>query len=136
MAETSKLNLEIRWMPIALASALGCGTGGREVPRKLSSKAVERRFFRMKYTSPKPEDFRRLKDDLNRTGEQMAELFGVAGGQQWRKYTGGETPREMSPQILFFGAAQLALSNDELERVLAKMREIGAEIDLDEVPER
>ncbi|MDE1182326.1 XRE family transcriptional regulator [Paraburkholderia sp.] len=85
----------------------------------------------MKYTSPKPEDFRQLKDDLERTGEQMADLFGVAGGQQWRKYTGGETPREMSPQILFFGAAKLALTPDELERVLSKMREIGANVDLD-----
>jgi len=85
----------------------------------------------MRYTSPKPEDFRRLKDALGHTGEQMADLFGVAGGQQWRKYTGGETPREMSPQILFFGAAKLALEPDEFERVLAKMREIGAEIELD-----
>jgi len=59
----------------------------------------------------------------------MAELFGVAGGQQWRKYTGGAAPREMSPQMLFFGAARLVLSEDEVERVLAKMREIGAQIE-------
>ncbi|MFP4891493.1 hypothetical protein [Paraburkholderia sp. EG304] len=85
----------------------------------------------MKYTSPGPEAFQRLKDSLGRTGEQMADLFGVAGGQQWRKYTGGAEPREMSPQIMFFGAARLALTPDELERVLAKMREIGAEIELD-----
>lgn len=85
----------------------------------------------MKYIAPKAEDFQRLKTELDRTGEQMAELFGVAGGQQWRKYTGGITPREMSPQMLFFGAARLALSGDEIDRVIAKMREIGAEIDLD-----
>ncbi|WP_308727086.1 hypothetical protein [Burkholderia cepacia] len=62
----------------------------------------------------------------------MAELFGVAGGQQWRKYTGGAQPREMSPQILFFGAARLALSDEELRRVLDQMCRIGARILLDE----
>ncbi|WP_310889457.1 hypothetical protein [Burkholderia pseudomallei] len=60
----------------------------------------------------------------------MAELFGVAGGPQWRKYTGGAAPRELSPHILFFGAARLALTDAELARVLERMREIGARIDL------
>lgn len=82
----------------------------------------------MRYTSPKTEDFQRLKNELGLTGEQMAKLFGVAGGQQWRKYTGGATPREMSPHMLFLGAARLVLSDAELEKVLVKMREIGAEI--------
>jgi len=36
----------------------------------------------------------------------------------------------MAPQMLFFGAARIALSDEELERVLARMREIGAEIDI------
>ena len=85
----------------------------------------------MKYTAPTAEDFQRLKSELGHTGEQMAELFAVAGGQQWRKYTGGITPREMSPQMLFFGVARLVLSDGEFERVLAKMREIGAEIQID-----
>ena len=85
----------------------------------------------MKYTAPTAEDFQRLKNQLGRTGEQMAELFGVAGGQQWRKYTGGAEPREMSPQMLFFGAARLALTHDEFDRVLEKMRQIGAEILVD-----
>ncbi|QET01121.1 XRE family transcriptional regulator [Cupriavidus pauculus] len=84
----------------------------------------------MRYSPPKAADFQRLKNDLGRTGEEMADLFGVAGGQQWRKYTGGAQPREMAPQMLFFGAARLALSDEELERVLARMREIGAAIDL------
>ena len=84
----------------------------------------------MEYTSPSPTDFQRLKNELDHTGKQMADLFGVAGDQQWRKYTGGTTPREMSPQILFFGAARLVLSPEEFERVLARMREIGARIDL------
>ncbi|MGU7775516.1 hypothetical protein ACV229_35780 [Burkholderia sp. MR1-5-21] len=39
----------------------------------------------------------------------MADLFGVAGGEQWREYTGGAIPRELRPQILFLRAARLAL---------------------------
>jgi predicted transcriptional regulator len=88
----------------------------------------------MRYNPPKPDDLQRLKNDLGRTGEEMAELFGVAGGQQWRKYTGGAQPREMAPQMLFFGAARLALSDAEMERVLARMRDIGADVDLDGDP--
>lgn len=84
----------------------------------------------MRYSPPQASDLQRLKNALDRTGEEMADLFGVAGGQQWRKYTGGAQPREMAPQMLFFGAARLALSDEELERVLARMREIGAAIDL------
>ncbi|AMR79258.1 hypothetical protein [Cupriavidus nantongensis] len=84
----------------------------------------------MRYTPPSPENLQRLKAELGRTGEEMAELFGVAGGQQWRKYTGGAQPREMAPQMLFFGAARLALSDEEMERVLSRMRDIGADIDL------
>ncbi|MCZ4676011.1 hypothetical protein O4O00_16665 [Citrobacter sedlakii] len=59
----------------------------------------------------------------------MADLAGVASNSQWRKYTGGESPRTMSPHILFFMAAQLALSDKELTAVINKMREIGARID-------
>ncbi|KVQ43239.1 hypothetical protein KDX08_30025 [Burkholderia cenocepacia] len=84
----------------------------------------------MEYTPPTTADLQRLKAELGRTGEQMADLFGVAGGQQWRKYTGGAVPRELSPQILFFGAARLALTDEQLALVLNKMREIGAQIDL------
>ncbi|EOD1311498.1 hypothetical protein ACV66F_004278 [Salmonella enterica] len=58
----------------------------------------------------------------------MADLAGVASNSQWRKYTGGESPRAMSPHILFFIAAQLALSDEDVAAVLEKMREIGAEI--------
>ncbi|WP_312269408.1 XRE family transcriptional regulator [Pseudescherichia sp.] len=78
------------------------------------------------YTPPTPNDLNRLKDDLGYTGNQMADLAGVASNSQWRKYTGGETPRAMSPHILFYMAAQLALSNDDLQRVIKKMQDIGA----------
>lgn len=79
------------------------------------------------YTPPTPDDLNNLKDALGYTGNQMADLAGVASNSQWRKYTGGESPRAMSPHILFYMAAQLALSDDELQRVIKKMHEIGAE---------
>ncbi|EUM08676.1 hypothetical protein L466_02976 [Enterobacter sp. BIDMC 30] len=58
----------------------------------------------------------------------MADLAGLAGSNHWRKYTGGETPRIMGMHMLFFMAAQLALNDKELKKVLEKMREIGASI--------
>lgn len=81
------------------------------------------------YTPPTPDDLNQLKEQLGYTGNQMADLAGVASNSQWRKYTGGESPRAMSPHILFFMAAQLALSDKELTAVINKMREIGARID-------
>ena len=80
------------------------------------------------YRPPAPADLNRLKDKLGYTGNQMADLAGVASNSQWRKYTGGESPRAMSPHILFYMAAQLALSDDELGRVIKKMQDIGASI--------
>ena len=83
----------------------------------------------MSYTPPGAADLRRLKDELEKTSEQMAELFALAGGQQWRKYTGGESPRVMGEDRLFYAAARLALTDDEPGRVYAKMRDIGATLD-------
>ncbi|WP_343463496.1 helix-turn-helix transcriptional regulator [Pantoea sp.] len=80
------------------------------------------------YSPPSTDDLIRLKDELGYTGNQMADLAGVASNSQWRKYTGGESPRDMSPHILFFLAAQLSLSEEELSKVLKKMQEIGAVI--------
>lgn len=80
------------------------------------------------YAPPTPEDLNQLKEQLGYTGTQMADLAGVASNSQWRKYTGGESPRAISPHILFFIAAQLTLDKNELNEVLNKMREIGAEL--------
>lgn len=82
----------------------------------------------MRYSPPSAADLRKLKDSLDKTSEEMAELFALAGGQQWRKYTGGESPRVMGEDRLFYAAARLALSDDELQRVYNKMREIGADL--------
>ena len=80
------------------------------------------------YAPPTPEDLNQLKEQLGYTGTQMADLAGVASNSQWRKYTGGESPRAMSPHILFFIAAQLTLNDKDLALVINKMREIGATI--------
>ncbi|MBH3014643.1 helix-turn-helix transcriptional regulator [Serratia marcescens] len=80
------------------------------------------------YTPPTPEDLEQLKSELGYTGTQMADLAGVASNSQWRKYTGGAEPRAMSPHILFFMAAQLSLSPQELDKVIDKMVSIGATI--------
>ena len=83
----------------------------------------------MPYTPPTPADLRQLKDQLGKTSEEMSNLFALAGGQQWRKYTGGESPRVMGEERLFYAAARLVLTDEELERVYAKMRSIGAVLD-------
>lgn len=82
------------------------------------------------YTAPTPQQLRALKEALGYTGDQMAALFGLAGNNQWRKYTGGEQPREMSPQMLFFAMARLELGAATIDRVLIRMREVGATIEL------
>jgi len=88
----------------------------------------------MQYSPPTPADLRRLKEELGMTGVEMAELFGLAGGQQWRKYTGGQAPRGMGLHMLFFAAARLALTPEELERVASRMHAAGAEIKLGAAP--
>jgi len=87
------------------------------------------------YEPPTPQHLRALKEALGFTGEQMAALFGLAGNNQWRKYTGGEQPREMSPQMLFFAMARLELDAETVDRVLNRMREAGATIDFGQSPE-
>jgi len=79
----------------------------------------------MRYVPPTPEDLRRVKDELGRTGDQMADLFGLGGGHQWRKYTGGDAPREMSAHMLFFGAARLVLDAAALQAVVDRVQAMG-----------
>ncbi|EKH1093472.1 helix-turn-helix transcriptional regulator [Salmonella enterica] len=78
------------------------------------------------YSPPAAENLQALKDSLGYSGAQMAELAGVSGNSQWRKYTGKTSQRDMSLHILFYIAAQLALTEDELLRVIKKMQDIGA----------
>lgn len=88
----------------------------------------------MHYEPPQPEDIERLKTQLGLNGNQMAELFGVAGDRAFRRYTskstGAKNRRDVSAYMLFFAMARLVLKPKDIEAVLAKMREAGAEIDL------
>ncbi|UTL84020.1 XRE family transcriptional regulator [Serratia marcescens] len=107
-------------------------TVGARINLKIFGKTiqVDSEEFKMRlineYTPPSPNELEKLKSHLGYTGTQMAELAGVASNSQWRKYTGGTEPRAMSPHILFFMSAQLTLSEDELSRVVNKMKDIGA----------
>lgn len=96
------------------------------------SKALERAY--MKYTPPSPASLQRLKDELGKSSVKMAELFGLSSGRHWRSYTGDINPRTISAQTLFFGIAQLELDPKTMARVLQRMREAGAEIDLSPEP--
>ncbi|MEN4243901.1 XRE family transcriptional regulator [Serratia marcescens] len=80
------------------------------------------------YQAPNAHDLVTLKNQLGYTGAQMADLAGVAGDSQWRKYTRRENPRTINPHILFFMAAQLVLNNTEIQKVIEKMDAIGAKI--------
>lgn len=75
----------------------------------------------------------KLKADLGLSSAQMAQLFGVSDGRQWRKYSGGE--REISPQILFFAMARLELDAKTIERILDRMRAAGAQLELESPPQ-
>ena len=85
----------------------------------------------MNYTPPPAEALAQLKEELGLSSVQMSDLFGLSGGRHWRKYTGGGDPPGMSPQILFFAMARLELDEPTLNRVLNRMRAIGATIELD-----
>lgn len=80
------------------------------------------------YQPPSAAEFAQLKANLKLTSQQMADLVGLAGGAQWRKYTGGAEPRTMGQHMHFYLAALLTLKDDQLEQVYACMRDHGATI--------
>lgn len=88
--------------------------------------------YHMKYTPPTVKHLAQLKDQLGGTGAQMANLFGMASDVQWRKYTGGAAPREISLQRAFFMSAMQVLTADEIERVRVHMASFGARWERDD----
>lgn len=80
----------------------------------------------MIYTPPTTEDLQALRDELGLTQSQMAEYVGVAGGQQWRKYTGGAHPRHMSFHMLFYVASRDVLDESTRDAIIKRMTELGA----------
>jgi hypothetical protein len=86
----------------------------------------------IRYVPPTPQDLRALKDRLDYSGSQMADLFGLASAQQWHKYCGGSQPREMSLPMLFLAGALLNRTATVEQVFEWCRRETGAIIDLDE----
>lgn len=89
----------------------------------------------IRYVPPTPENLRELKNRLGYTGEQMADLFGLAGNNQWRKYTGGQEPRPMSLPMLFLAGALLNRTAT-VDQVFDWCRSVGATIDLESAGEQ
>ncbi|WP_042295878.1 helix-turn-helix domain-containing protein [Paraburkholderia bannensis] len=83
----------------------------------------------IRYTPPSPQNLRDLKERLNLSGKQMADLFGLASAQQWHKYCGGSEPREMSLPMLFLAGAVVNPDATVVE-VFEWCRQVGASVDM------
>lgn len=79
------------------------------------------------YVPPSPQALVAVKDACGLTGERLAEMLGLSDGRQWRKYTGGAAPRQMSAAMLFTLAAMLELDEATVRRLRARMVALGAE---------
>jgi|GEM_PF-434012 len=86
------------------------------------------------YLPPRPEQLHALKLKLGYTGRKMAEIACVSQ-QHWRRYTGGSDPKNMSYTHLFHLAAYLTLEPLQIARVHDAMREIGAYVDSEQMPD-
>jgi hypothetical protein len=75
----------------------------------------------MKNTSPTPAQVRAFLKAHGLTGSRAAELAGLSGSAQVRKYTGGENPHRMSYAIQFTLAAKCVLDADTIARIEAAM---------------
>jgi hypothetical protein len=85
------------------------------------------------YRAPTPQDLQVLKEHFGLTAYEMARLFAVQP-EQWRKHTGGQSPREISVTRAFFMAAFQVLGDEEIERVVAYMASFGANWNMDAEP--
>ena len=65
----------------------------------------------------------------------MADLFGLASKEQWRKYSGDGAPRPMSLPMLFLAGALLHRTAT-VDQIFDWCREIGATIEIGETPLR
>lgn len=85
------------------------------------------------YTPPSPADLVALKEQTGSSSAELAAMVGVSDGRQWRKYTGPEG-RELSVPSMFMLSAHLVLSPEEMDRVIARMRKIGAKFEFADGP--
>lgn len=84
----------------------------------------------IRYEPPTPRDLRELKERLKFSGSQMADLFGLASAQQWRKYSGDGALRPMSLPMLFLAGALLNRTAT-VEQIFDWCREVGAKIKIE-----
>ena len=61
----------------------------------------------------------------------MASVAKISSGQQWRKYTNGNTPRDLNFHILFFMCARLELEPSQLQAIYKAMQDVGATLDVE-----
>jgi len=89
----------------------------------------------MHYEPPSAEQIEALKKELGKDGNAMADLFGVANRRAFRRYTAKvedrANRREIGLHMLFFAMARLELDDATFERIIERMRKVGAVIDLD-----
>lgn len=88
-------------------------------------------FFR----SPSVTQLKQWKEKLGFSGAKMANILGLKTSRRWRDYADENKPQGIPPANLFMGAAMVTLPSEDIERVLAVMREIGATIDLNATPD-
>ncbi|MBR8228106.1 XRE family transcriptional regulator [Burkholderia vietnamiensis] len=84
----------------------------------------------MHFIPPSAEALEKLKTDLGFSSTQMAQLFGLSSGRQWRKYTSNTDRRDMGMHMLFFAMARLELDETTIKRVIDRMRTTGSEVDI------
>ena len=82
-----------------------------------------------KFEPPSAQQMAELKASLGWNGPQMAKLSGLAHAGKWRKYTGGQDPRAATVQIMFFMAAHLELSDEQLDAIYERMRQLGCVVE-------
>lgn len=84
----------------------------------------------IRYEPPTPKALRELKERLKFSGSQMADLFGLASAQQWRKYSGDGALRPMSLPMLFLAGALLNRTAT-VDQLFDWCRAVGAKIEVE-----
>jgi hypothetical protein len=82
------------------------------------------------YTAPSVQDLRAQQERLKKTGSQMADMYGLAGNNQWRKYTTGKEPRPMGIGMLFVTGALYLGPHATVEQIFDWCRAVGATIEV------
>ncbi|KML48105.1 hypothetical protein VL15_30535 [Burkholderia cepacia] len=85
----------------------------------------------MLFRSPTVAQMKQWKEKLGYSGTQMARALGLKSARRWRDYADENKPQGIPPANLFMAAALVTLPQQEIDRVLATMRDVGAVIDLD-----